>query len=208
MTGDIIDNVITGEYSSGRGFGGDKILASPISKKNKFVTEKDMLFCENVFYRADAIRKGNNFIIGNHFDTFMEFWNNMEIYEQKRIEQQLVFVEARNVEGVFLSDEEIADPNMFWSHKNLGEYSRESMFETTQYLPEIFVRLNNGENIDSIMDDERLGECAISYFSSPIRVSKLHDTYVFCRDGRHRVIAAQSLGCIIPAYVESIIEKI
>lgn len=198
---------MTGAYSSNRNFEENNVFVFSINTKNRFVTNKDIPFCENVFCRADTIREGNNFIIGNHFHTFIEFWNNMERYERKQIEKQFAFVEARNIEGVFLSDKEMSDPNMFWSHKNPGEYSKESMLSRTQYLPEIYFLLNRGADIGLIMDDERLGVCVKSYFNSPVRVSKLQDTYVFRGDGRHRIIAAQSLGCMIPVYVEEIIYK-
>ena len=98
------------------------------------------------------------------------------------------------------------DQKGFWEYKEqrTGGHSKADYLEMASHIPEVRERLNNGESLQSLMQDERLGACATQYFSpeNMIKVESYPDGhYEYSTGGRHRIAAAQELGIEIPVQV-------
>lgn len=77
---------------------------------------------------------------------------------------------------------------------------------TASKIPEVQQRLDNGESLDSLLDDDQLGRCAQAYFNpdsyKAIEVDEMPDGgYIFNGDGRHRIITARQAKYDIPVKV-------
>lgn len=143
---------------------------------------------------------------GNHFDQYSDIDKNYEDHPRTAIpkdEQEYKRVNPADIEGVALGDSEVENPDRFWGMHN---GSKEDWMNTASQIPEVQQRLDNGESLDSLLDDDQLGRCAQAYFnpdsSKAIEVDEMPDGgYMFNGDGRHRIIAARQAGYDIPVKV-------
>lgn len=100
----------------------------------------------------------------------------------------------------------------FWEYKErrANGHSKADYVEMASHIPEVQERLNNGEPLESLLRDDRLGACATQYFSPEqmIRVERMPDgSYEYADGGRHRIAAAQELGISIPVQVNEYGDK-
>lgn len=168
---------------------------------------KTTTFCEGVQVTPDSLSEGRNWVVGNNYTAYKEYWENAEAYTEERCENpEVEYIDSRDIEGIYLHDNEVSNEEGFWS-RHISGRSKDTMFEITKHLPEVMERLENGESIDSLREDSILGPCVASYCAEPIQVAKGDGFYVFLSDGRHRTIAAQSIKSRIPVKIVSIIRK-
>lgn len=88
----------------------------------------------------------------------------------------------------------------FWNTEYKGR-SKEEYLEIASHIPEVYERLQNGESLQDLVQDEKVGACAEQYFLPENMVTVNHcadGSYQFTDDGRHRIAAAQELGADIP----------
>lgn len=88
----------------------------------------------------------------------------------------------------------------FWDTEYKGR-SKEEYLEMASHIPEVYERLQNGESLEDLVKDEKVGACAEQYFLPENMVTVDHyadGSYQFTDDGRHRIAAAQELGVDIP----------
>ena len=143
---------------------------------------------------------------GNHFDKYSDIDKNYDKHHRVDIpkeEQTVQTVNPSDIEGVYLGDSEVQNPDNFWGMHN---GSKEGWMDTASHIPEVRDRLNNGESLESLLEDDRLGSCTNAYFNpdnpKAIKVDEMPDGgYIFSGDGRHRIIAARSLGYDIPVKI-------
>lgn len=141
------------------------------------------------------------FVKGNNYAKFSHFWNNYGQYTRADADY-LATIDARDIEGIFLNDNEAQDTFMFWNRNIDYPIESEVYFSRiASRIPEIQARLNSGESVESIKKDPELEACYDSYFETPICVYKVNDYYYFAGSGRHRCMAAQKLGVSIPVKV-------
>lgn len=91
----------------------------------------------------------------------------------------------------------------FWEYKEQRSNGRSKAdyLGMASHILEVRERLNNGESLESLMQDNRVGACATQYFSpdNMIKVESYSDGHhEYSTDGRHRIAAAQELGIEIP----------
>ena len=151
---------------------------------------------------------GNGWTVlpGNHFDEYSDIYNNYGDHPRTSIpkeEQEFKTVNPADIEGVYLGETDIEDPSRFW---NMHNGSKEDWMDTASHIPEVQSRLDGGETLQSLLDDDRLGRCAQAYFnpdsSKAIEVDEMPGGgYMFNGDGRHRIIAARNYGYDIPVKV-------
>lgn len=102
---------------------------------------------------------------GNHFDQYSDIDKNYEDHPRTAIpkdEQEYKRVNPADIEGVALGDSEVENPDRFWGMHN---GSKEDWMNTASQIPEVQQRLDNGESLDSLLDDDQLGRCAQAYFN-------------------------------------------
>ena len=98
------------------------------------------------------------------------------------------------------------DQQGFWEYKEqrTGGHSKADYLEMASHIPEVRERLNNGESLESLMQDSRVGACATQYFppGNMIQVESHPDGhYEYSTGGRHRIAAAQELEIEIPVQI-------
>ena len=98
------------------------------------------------------------------------------------------------------------DQQGFWEYKEqrTGGHSKADYLEMASHIPEVRERLNDGESLESLMQDSRVGACATQYFSpgNMIQVESHPDGhYEYSTGGRHRIAAAQELEIEIPVQI-------
>lgn len=141
------------------------------------------------------------FVKGNNHARFSHFWNNYGQYTRTDADR-LATVNARDIEGIFLNDNEVNDRYMFWNRNISYPTESEKHFSLIAFrIPEVRSRLNSGESVESIKKDPVLEACYDSYFDTPICVYKVDDYYYFAGSGRHRCMAAQKLNVDMPVRV-------
>ena len=143
---------------------------------------------------------------GNHFDEYTDV--DLHYSDHPRVaipkdEQVYTLVNPDDIEGVYLGDTELESPENFW---NMHSGSKEAWMDTASHIPEVQQRLNNGESLDNLLEDDQLGPCANAYFnphnSQAIEVDAMaNGGYLFNGNGRHRIIAARSYGYEIPVKI-------
>ncbi len=92
----------------------------------------------------------------------------------------------------------------FWEYK---ARSKEEYLEMASHIPEVYERLQNGESLEDLVQDEKVGACAEQYFLPENMVTVDHHadgSYQFTDYGRHRIAAAQELGIDIPVKINEI----
>ena len=148
---------------------------------------------------------GDRYIVkGNNYDRFCNVLRDINDYTQVKSQygNSTILVDARNIEGIKLNENEAHDPHLFWNRNQ--EYAVESseyFYEVASHLPEVQRRLDLGEPVDSIRNDPLLQTCYDYYFADPIQVYEVDDYFVFGDAGRHRCMAAQRDGYKIPVKV-------
>lgn len=141
------------------------------------------------------------FVKGNNYTRFSHFWSNFGQYTHTDSDYTAT-ISAREIEGIFLNNNEAKDRFLFWNRGISHPVESELYFsELASHIPEIRSRLQAGESVDSIRQDPALEACYNSYFDTPIDVYKVDDYYYFAGAGRHRCMAAQKLGVDIPVRV-------
>ena len=154
----------------------------------------------------------HGFVKGENHESYIKDW---EGYSADRYKTEM-FDQAREqtispslVEGIRVSDNDIENPDIFWSQHEPGG-TVESFEKIAANIPEVRDRLTAGEPLSDLMEDPRLGRCASIYFhpDSMPEVIKCGDYYEFQSNGRHRILAARNMGYDIPVKVtgERIIE--
>ncbi len=93
------------------------------------------------------------------------------------------------------------NPN-FWNHHS---NTKENYMDLASKLPEVQNRLENGEKLEDIYNDPKIGATANQYYNPDNMVcveARPDGTYGFIDDGRHRIMAARELGYDIPVRVQ------
>lgn len=156
-------------------------------------------FCPHIRLAPDNMVQGRFFSQGSHGEQYRQIWENLSEYEVVPAEQpQLIYVRARDIEGVYLYADEVERPEGFWTRNGRSGWSRERILASAGQLPAVRQRLEAGESLDDLMEDPQLGHAAGSYHGNPVRVADGGGFLIFQGDGRHRTLAAQSVDAVMP----------
>ena len=122
---------------------------------------------------------------------------------------EVVTIPARIIEGIQLNDNELENNDDFWGqHSILKNNERiplteDDFSDLASKIPEVSQRLESGESLQSIMEDQKVKDCAYQYFDrlGMIAVIKIDDQYLMTGGGRHRIIAAAEMNLDIPVLI-------
>lgn len=147
-------------------------------------------------------------VAGRHYQEYQEYLKNEDQYEKANVPPRICTVNLDLVEGINLSEWDIQNPDRFWKMRNKN-YSFESYREIASRIPDVKRELAAGRPLQEIYHDpdEKLRLCANLYFKpkavdSP-SLSKVDDFYILNGEGRHRLLAAWSLGYSFPMEVRT-----
>ena len=92
-----------------------------------------------------------------------------------------------------------ADSGDFWTGKKT---SQADYIELAKCIPTVLELQNSGFSLTEIKSKGGIIEtCVTQYFENPIHVMKYGNAFIFCNDGRHRIVAAQLAGVQMPVSI-------
>lgn len=159
---------------------------------------------QNIFsgFETDEAMNGSDvFVKGDNYDKFKEDYYNAEESEYTAYDEPVeTEIPASSIEGIHIGEREAQDSSIFWSQHESGG-TADSFREIASHIPEVKEQLANGATLDEICMDENLESCANIYFRNKPKVVDHGDYYEFDSNGRHRILAARSLGYDIPVEI-------
>ena len=149
----------------------------------------------------DRLSSERFFSQGNHFEEYRDFWESDNFSYSRNDNPQIVFVRARDIEGVYVWESERNSPQNFWTRNGTNGWSRDNIMRRASHIQEIQNMLESGIPIEDLSQNDDYSETIDSYFRDPVQVASLDSFYVFQSDGRHRILAAQDLDSYIPVII-------
>lgn len=115
---------------------------------------------------------------------------------------------------VRLFDDEIQDPEGFWSMHTITDESveegirktcKEDYLELASRIPGVYEAIKSGKTKEEILQDPELKETYLKYFADNRMIRAVEGNgYVEMQgDGRHRILAARELNMKIPVKIDS-----
>lgn len=201
LEGDV--SVNSESHSGIRGFFGGLFGKNDAPKNRNSV----VAFGNGLWATQDKMNSERYFINGNHSDEFMNYWTHLnEFTDVETGDNSIIYINAKNIEGIYLSDQEVGDVEGFWGRRTGG--TQDTFVDIARNIPKVKDLLDSGMDYRSIRSNNpELSDCVAIYFESAPFVSALNDFYVFGENGRHRELAVQSIDGIIPVRVKSIISR-
>lgn len=184
--------------------------AEPIEDKKSFGPSESIVdsttfpsdtFGQNLQLIQDKLSPSRYFSRGNHYNEYLEFWEqgNYQFLPEKQM--NLTYVRARDIEGVYLNDREVKNPESFWTRNGRDGWSRENILRKAAHIQDVQKYMKEGASLEDLSQNPVLNSTIQSYYNNPVRVAKVDGYYVFQSDGRHRTLAAQSLDTYIPVLI-------
>ena len=142
------------------------------------------------------------YTLGSHvYRRSSGYWENGNYTFSRNENPELVYVRARDIEGVYLSDRELGNPEGFWTRNGREGWSRENILRRASHIQDVRQNTESGMSLDELSQNPVLDDTIRSYYNNPVQVAQVGSYYVFQSDGRHRTLAAQSLDTYIPVLV-------
>lgn len=161
-------------------------------------------FGSNLAFVQDRLSAERYFSRGNHYEEYRDYWENGNYTFSRNENPELVYVRARDIEGVYLSDRELGNPEGFWTRNGREGWSRENILRRASHIQDVRQNTESGMSLDELSQNPVLDDTIRSYYNNPVQVAQVGSYYVFQSDGRHRTLAAQSLDTYIPVLVTGI----
>lgn len=163
-------------------------------------------FVSNTFgldltFVQDRLSAERYFSRGNHYEEYRDYWENGNYTFSRSENPELIYVRARDIEGVYLSERELGNPEGFWTRNGRKGWSRENILRRTSHIQDVRQNIESGVSLDQLSQNPVLDATIRSYYNNPVQVAQVGSYYVFQSDGRHRTLAAQSLDADIPVLV-------
>lgn len=139
----------------------------------------DAKFNDSVDIIKDPIKNDEFYVKGNYSDDFVDYWNNLEDYTTMPSNNNSVqWIDAGDVEGVYLHGNEVRDPSVFYKTRPAADYTKYASNGLN----------NNPLEVTKIIKDGK-------------------EFYLFAGEGRHRLIAAKEIGVKVPVIIRDIVIK-
>lgn len=163
---------------------------------------KPYIFHSQITTLSDSFSSGRFLSAGNHFKEYCAYRKIQESftyypYNDKRI----VFVRARDIEGVNLDASEIQASDQFWTRNGNPDYSLETILNMALLVDTAKPLCDSGIPIERLCEGYHFSEALRKYLGTPVRVAAIGEYYRFENDGRHRTLASQIIDGWIPVLV-------
>ena len=181
-------------------FGGGK-SSSGAATANRIPFGNNLIVCQ------DTLSNGRYFAEGNHHEAFMDYWLNHTQYDKRPSDiNELVYIKARDIQGIYLNESEVQDPDAFWrDFGNDHSKTQESFVAIAKQIPAVMTLLDSGKNVNDIrLEHPELAGCVAIYFDDAPVIDSTDGFYIFGSGGRHRSLAAQTINGVIPVRIRNI----
>ncbi len=177
---------------------GANIVVSAFTEGNIYPSDT---FGSQIQLVQDRLSNERYFSRGDHFEEYRDLWENGNYSYTQCEAPELVYVRARDIEGVYIWDSERENPQRFWTRNGTQGWSRENIMRRASHIEDVRQNIENGVSLEELSQNPELDETIGSYYRTPVQVASLDSFYVFQSDGRHRIIAAQTLDAYIPVLI-------
>lgn len=94
-------------------------------------------FGSNLAFVQDRLSAERYFSRGNHYEEYRDYWENGNYTFSRNENPELVYVRARDIEGVYLSDRELGNPEGFWTRNGREGWSRENILRRASHIQDV-----------------------------------------------------------------------
>nr|WP_296156559.1 hypothetical protein [uncultured Blautia sp.] len=153
-------------------------------------------------FGTKQVQNGSDYFVkGDNYDQFENDYYSADESEYISYDTPIERdISPSQIEGIHLGQQEVENPDIFWEQHESGG-TAESFQEIAGHIPEVREQLEAGVTLDDLEDNPTLAECAGIYFRNKPEVTERNGYYEFNGNGRHRIMAARSLGIDIPVRI-------
>ena len=153
-------------------------------------------------FGTKQVQNGSDYFVkGDNYDQFENDYYSADESEYISYDTPIEKdISPSQIEGIHLGQQEVENPDIFWKQHESGG-TAESFQEIAGHIPEVREQLEAGATLDDLEDNPALAECAGIYFRNKPEVTERNGYYEFNGNGRHRIMAARSLGIDIPVRI-------
>lgn len=105
-------------------------------------------FGSNLAFVQDRLSAERYFSRGNHYEEYRDYWENGNYTFSRNENPELVYVRARDIEGVYLSDRELGNPEGFWTRNGREGWSRENILRRASHIQDVRQNTESGMSLD------------------------------------------------------------
>lgn len=141
---------------------------------------------------------------GKHHKKFLDYYKNFDGYEFQPYPYSIKrYVLPDDIEGITMYDSEASSPVRFWSQHETGGTLDSFIKTMTIHYPDVKERIESGESLSSIYQDDVLQKCARVYYENleMVKVREVNGFYEVMGGGRHRILAARRMGYDMPVEI-------
>lgn len=106
-------------------------------------------FGSNLAFVQDRLSAERYFSRGNHYEEYRDYWENGNYTFSRNENPELVYVRARDIEGVYLSDRELGNPEGFWTRNGREGWSRENILRRASHIQDVRQNTESGMSLVS-----------------------------------------------------------
>lgn len=139
-------------------------------------------FGSNLAFVQDRLSAERYFSRGNHYEEYRDYWENGNYTFSRNENPELVYVRARDIEGVYLSDRELGNPEGFWTRNGREGWSRENILRRASHIQDVRQNTESGMSLDELSQNPVLDDTIRSYYNNPVQVAQVGSYYVFQSD--------------------------
>lgn len=107
-------------------------------------------FGSNLAFVQDRLSAERYFSRGNHYEEYRDYWENGNYTFSRNENPELVYVRARDIEGVYLSDRELGNPEGFWTRNGREGWSRENILRRASHIQDVRQNTESGMSLDEL----------------------------------------------------------
>lgn len=128
-------------------------------------------FGSNLAFVQDRLSAERYFSRGNHYEEYRDYWENGNYTFSRNENPELVYVRARDIEGVYLSDRELGNPEGFWTRNGREGWSRENILRRASHIQDVRQNTESGMSLDELSQNPVLDDTIRSYYNNPVQVA-------------------------------------
>ena len=134
-------------------------------------------FGSNLAFVQDRLSAERYFSRGNHYEEYRDYWENGNYTFSRNENPELVYVRARDIEGVYLSDRELGNPEGFWTRNGREGWSRENILRRASHIQDVRQNTESGMSLDELSQNPVLDDTIRSYYNNPVQVAQVGSYY-------------------------------
>ena len=155
----------------------DNFIVTPSSTAS--TTFDSSTFGPDLVFAQDNLSTERYFSRGNHYEEYLDYWENGNYIFSRNDNPELIYIKARDIEGVYLNDRELENPEGFWTRNGRAGWSRENILRRASHIQDVRQNIESGISLDELLQHPVLADTIYSYYNNPVRVAQI-GSYYYC----------------------------